>query len=117
MACHIRQYGLQQGALEIQYIEEFFGEFPRRKSSSEVLQRLSSRDHQIVMAEAPLASDPDTVVPVAFKVSHELRALESDKKLADLVSRIVCSFRTAKFSTVGSVARVEIGGVKAFFGH
>ena len=109
MAFHIRQYGLQQGALEIQYIEEFFGEFPRRKSSSEVLQRLSSRDHQIVMAEAPLASDPDTVVPVAFKVSHELRPLESDKKLADLVSRIVdcVQFQDRKilYSWIGGTRR------------
>ena len=109
MAYHIRQYGLQQGALEIQYIEEFFGEFPRRKSSSEVLQRLSSRDHQIVMAEAPLASDPDTVVPVAFKVSHELRPLESDKKLADLVSRIAdcVQFQDRKilYSWIGGTRR------------
>ena len=88
MAYHIRQYGLQQGALEIQYIEEFFGEFPRRKTSSEVVARLGSRDHQIVMAEAALPDDPGTVVPVAFKVSHELRRRETDAKLADLVSRL-----------------------------
>ena len=88
MEYHIRQYGLQQGALEIQYIEEFFGEFPRRKTASEVVTRLSSRDHQIVMAEAALPDDPDTVVPVAFKVSHELRRSESEQKLVDLVSRL-----------------------------
>ncbi len=88
MEYHIRQYGLQQGALEIQYIEEFFGEFPRRKTSSEVVARLGDRDHQIVMAEAALADDPGTVVPVAFKVSHELRRREADAKLADLVSRL-----------------------------
>ena len=109
MAFHIRQYGLQQGALEIQYIEEFFGEFPRRKNSSEVLQRLSSRDHQIVMAEAPLASDPETIVPVAFKVSHELRSLESDQKLVDLVSRIAdcVQFQDRKilYSWIGGTRR------------
>ncbi|MCY4508989.1 MAG: hypothetical protein OXG35_18835 [Acidobacteria bacterium] len=88
MEYHIRQYGLQQGALEIQYIEEFFGEFPRRKTSSEVVARLGSRDHQIVMAEAALPDDPGTVVPVAFKVSHELRRRETDAKLADLVARL-----------------------------
>ncbi len=88
MEYHIRQYGLQQGALEIQYIEEFFGEFPRRKTSSEVVARLGSRDHQIVMAEAALPDDPGTVVPVAFKVSHELRGRETDAKLADLVARL-----------------------------
>ena len=88
MEYHIRQYGLQQGALEIQYIEEFFGEFPRRKTSSEVVARLGDRDHQIVMAEAALTGDPGTVVPVAFKVSHELRRHETDAKLADLVTRL-----------------------------
>ena len=61
MEYHIRQYGLQQGALEIQYIEEFFGEFSRRKTAAEVIARLSSRDHQIVMAEAALLDDQDTV--------------------------------------------------------
>lgn len=88
MEYHIRQYGLQQGALEIQYIEEFFGEFPRRKTSSEVVARLGDRDHQIVMAEAALPDAPDTVVPVAFKVSHELRRHETDAKLVDLVARL-----------------------------
>ena len=88
MKYHIRQYGLQQGALEIQYIEEFFGEFPRRKTSSEVVARLGDRDHQIVMAEAALPDAPDTVVPVAFKVSHALRPRETDAKLADLVARL-----------------------------
>ena len=88
MEYHTRQYGLQQGALEIQYIEEFFGEFPRRKTASEVVARLGNRDHQIVMAEAPLPDDPGMVVPVAYKVSHELRASETDPKLTDLVTRL-----------------------------
>ena len=88
MEYHIRQYGLQQGALEIQYIEEYFGEFPRRKTSSEVVSRLDNRDHQILMAEAALPDDPGTVVPVAYKVSHELKVGETDPKLADLVHRL-----------------------------
>jgi len=84
----IRQYGLQQGALEIQYIEEFFLDFPRKKSAAEVQRRLSDRDHQILMAEAPLPDDPSTVVPVSFKVAHELKPLEHDPKLADLVLQL-----------------------------
>jgi hypothetical protein len=84
----IKQYGLQQGALEIQYIEEFFLDFPRKKSATEVIQRLSNRDHQILMAEAPLPEEPGTFVPVSFKVSHELRAAETDPKLADLVAQL-----------------------------
>ena len=84
----IKQYGLQQGALEIQYIEEFFLDFPRKKTATEVIQRLSDRDHQILMAEAPLPDDPGTVIPVSFKVAHELRAHEQDPKLADLVAHL-----------------------------
>ena len=88
MEYHIRQYGLQQGALEIEYIEEYFGEFRRRKTAAEVIGRLGERDHQILMAEAPLSDDPATVVPVAYKVSHELRSDETEPKLADLVVRL-----------------------------
>jgi len=84
----LKQYALQQGALEIQYIEEFFLDFPRKKSASEVMQRLSDRDHQILMAEAALPEEPGTFVPVSFKVSHELRAQETDPKLADLVAQL-----------------------------
>ena len=84
----IKQYGLHQGALEIQYIEEFFLDFPRKKTAAEVIQRLSNRDHQILMAEAPLPEEPGTVVPVSFKVSHELRAAETEPKLADLVAQL-----------------------------
>lgn len=84
----IKQYGLQQGALEIQYIEEFFLDFPRKKSASEVMHRLSNRDHHILMAEARLQDGLGTMVPVSFKVAHELRAQESDPKLADLVAQL-----------------------------
>jgi len=84
----LKQYGLQQGALEIQYIEEFFLDFPRKKTAAEVMTRLSDRDHQILMAEASLPDDPGTVVPVSFKVAHELRAHERDPKLADLVAQL-----------------------------
>ena len=84
----LRQYGLQQGALEIQYLEEYFLDFPRKKTAAEVISRLENRDHQILMAEAPLPDDPGTVVPVSFKVAHELRSSESDPKLADLVAQL-----------------------------
>jgi hypothetical protein len=84
----IREYPLQQGALEIGYIEEYFSEFPERKSAAEIMRRLDGRDFQILMAEAPLPDDASTVVPVSYKVSHELRAEESDPKLADLVERL-----------------------------
>jgi GNAT superfamily N-acetyltransferase len=84
----ITQYPLEQGALEIQYLEEFFGEFPRKKTASEIVRRLASREHLILMADAPLSEDPSTNVPVSFKVSHELRPQETEPKLADLVARL-----------------------------
>ena len=109
MEYHIRQYGLRQGALEIEYIEEYFGEFPRRKTSTEVIERLGDRDHQILMAEAPLADDPATVVPVAYKVSHELRPAETDAKLADLVTRlrgcVVFAGRKVLYHWIGGTRR------------
>ena len=61
---HITQYELEQGALEIQYIEEFFGEFPRKKTATEIIRRLDGRAHLILLATAPLPDDPGTVVPV-----------------------------------------------------
>jgi hypothetical protein len=84
----IREYPLQQGALEIAYIEEYFREFPTRKTATEIIQRLDGREAQILMAEAPLPDDSSTVVPVSYKVSHELREEETDPKLADLVARL-----------------------------
>jgi len=84
----IKQYALEAGALEIQYIEECFGEFPRRKSATEVLERLNGRESLILMAEAALPSDPATLTPVAYKVVHELRGVETEPKLRDLVERL-----------------------------
>ena len=84
----IKQYALEQGALEIQYIEEFFGEFGRKKTATEIVERLKDREHLIHMIEAPLDDEPSQVVPVAFKVGHEIRADESTPKLADLVRRL-----------------------------
>jgi GNAT superfamily N-acetyltransferase len=84
----IKQYPLDTGALEIQYIEEFFGEFPRRKTAAEVMERLRDREALILMAEAPLPDDPGTLVPVSYKVVHALHADERIPKLQDLVRRL-----------------------------
>jgi hypothetical protein len=85
---HITHYDLEQGALEIQYIEEFFGEFPRKKTATEIVRRLKGRAHLILLATAPLPDDPGTVVPVSFKVAHEIQIPEGEQKLADLVRRL-----------------------------
>jgi GNAT superfamily N-acetyltransferase len=84
----IKQYPLESGALEIQYIEEYFGEFPRKKTAAEITARLRDREYLILIAEAPLPDDPGMVAPVAFKSVHEIRARESEPKLVDLVARL-----------------------------
>ncbi|ODS52174.1 MAG: hypothetical protein ABS36_18705 [Acidobacteria bacterium SCN 69-37] len=84
----IREYPLQQGALEIAYIEEFFNEFPTRKTAAEIIGRLEGREFQILMADSALPDESAAVVPVSYKVSHELRAEEHDPQLADLVARL-----------------------------
>ena len=84
----IKQYPLESGALEIQYIEEFFGEFPRKKTAREITNRLRDREFLILIAEAPLPDDPGMVAPVSFKVVHELKQQETDTKLKDLVARL-----------------------------
>ena len=85
----IKQYPLDTGALEIQYIEEYFWEFPRKKTAQEIIARLRDREFLILMAEAPLPDDPSgSVVPVSFKVVHELRGVEAEPKLSDLVWRL-----------------------------
>ena len=88
MEYRITQYPLEQGALEIEYIEEFFGEYQRRKTAAEIVGRLRDRDHLILMATAPLPEDTSTIVPVSYKVAHEIRTGESNPKLADLVVRL-----------------------------
>ena len=85
---HITHYDLVQGALEIQYIEEFFGEFPRKKTAAEIVRRLEGRAHLILLATAPLPDDPGSIVPVSFKVAHEIKVPETEPKLVDLVHRL-----------------------------
>lgn len=106
----IKQYALEPGAWEIQYIEEYFGEFPRRKTATEIIERLRDRESLILMAEAPLPDDPSgALVPVAYKVVHEIRAGESIPKLRDLVSRLGGSItfegRRILYSWIGGTRR------------
>jgi len=105
----VTQYPLEQGALEIQYIEEFFWEFPRKKTAAEILARLTGRAHLILMADAPLPNDPATVVPVSFKVAHEIRAEDTEPKLADLIGRlrdcITFPGRRVLYSWIGGTRR------------
>jgi hypothetical protein len=105
----IKQYPVETGALEIQYIEEFFGEFPRRKTASEVMARLEGRESLVLMAEAPLPDEPGTLVPVSYKVLHEITSNETIPKLRDLVDRLKDTIRfdgrRVLYSWIGATRR------------
>src|SRR6185369_7875470 len=82
----IRQYTLEPGALEAQYIEEYFTEFRNKKTAEEIINRLKDREHLILLS---MAEDDDGVlIPVAYKIGHELRAHESSIKLLELVGEL-----------------------------
>ena len=82
----IRQYTLEPGALEAQYNEEYFTEFRNKKTAEEIVTRLRDREHLILMS---MAQDEDgTLIPVAYKIGHELRVQETNLKLSDLVAEM-----------------------------
>ncbi len=89
----IRQYPLEIGSLEIQFIEEFFGEFDRKKTAAQIRERLEGREHGIFMVEAELPEEPNRFAPVSYRVAHEIRSEETDPELADLVERLRQSVR------------------------
>ena len=84
----IRQYSLEPGALEAQYIEEYFTEFRQKKTAEEIMTRLKDREHLILLSMAPAEDDDGVLVPVAYKIGHELRLQEAHIKLTDLVSEL-----------------------------
>src|SRR5207245_11110570 len=83
----IRQYSLEAGALEAQYIEEYFTEFRRKKTAEEIIDRLKDREHLILVSMAP-PDDDGTLTPVAYKIGHELRSQEVHIMLSYLVITI-----------------------------
>ena len=88
MGHRILQYRLEQGALEVEFMEQMFPEFRGKKTASEIIQRLEDREHLILISLGPSLDDPSVEQPVAFKVGHELREHETNLQLADLVSRL-----------------------------
>ena len=82
----IRQYSLEPGALEAQYIEEHFREFSNKKTADEIVSRLKDREHLILMSMAE--DDEGVLIPVAYKIGHELRAQETNIKLSELVHEL-----------------------------
>lgn len=84
----IKPYPPDTGALEIQDIEEYGGEFPRQKPATEIMSRLRHREFLTLIAEAPLLDDPGMVAPVSFKVVQEVCAGATEPKLKGLVARL-----------------------------
>ena len=101
----IRQYTLEPGALEVQYIEECFTEFLEKKTAEEIVERLKDREHLILLSMAPSEDDDGVLIPVSYKIGHELRASETNLKLCNLVSQIgdVVEFHNRKifYSWIG----------------
>src|SRR5581483_8726414 len=82
----IRQYALESGALEAQYIEEYFTEFRNKKTADEIVNRLKDREHLILLS---MAEDGEgSLIPVAYKIGHELRTQETNIQLSDLVNQL-----------------------------
>jgi hypothetical protein len=90
----IRQYSLESGSLEVEYMEQYFAEFAAPKTALDLQQRLRSRDHLILISLAPSPEDESHWIPVAFKVGHELHspsreALRAEEPaIADLSCRL-----------------------------
>ena len=85
---NVKQYALEEGALEVQYIEENFSEFGTKKTADEIISRLADRDFLILLAMAPAADDDGEWIPVACKCWHELRAQDTQAPLVDLVQQL-----------------------------
>src|SRR6267143_1516409 len=95
---HITQYDLEQGALEIQYIEEYFGEFPRKKTATEIGHRFDeivvktknkfydmrgTLDHlrfEVVKYERNLADNAESKVYLSKKLVPETISRHRSKK-------------------------------------
>ena len=102
----IRQYKLEQGSLEVEYIEDCFHEFAtKKKTAREIMERLRGREHLILLSMAQSPDDPTQLIPVAYKVGHELRARETEPKLAALVEqlrgRVLFADRKIYYSWIG----------------
>src|SRR5262249_44514390 len=105
----IVQYRLEQGALEVEYMEEMFTEFSGKKTAAEIMSRLQNREHLILISLGISSEDPTIELPVAFKVGHELKQHETNLQLADLVTRLGESVKFAGrkvfYSWIGGTRR------------
>ena len=74
----IKQYALEPGAWEIQYIEEYSANSRAARPPTKSSRGCAIANRLILMAEAPLPDDPSgALVPVSYKIVHEIRADES----------------------------------------
>ena len=53
MEHRIVQYRLEQGALEVEFMEEMFTEFSGKKTANEIIERLQDREHLILISLGP----------------------------------------------------------------
>jgi hypothetical protein len=102
------------GALEIQYIEEHFGEFPRKKTAQEIIDRLHDREFLILMAEAALPDDPARSCRSPTRWCTRC-ARGSASRSSPIWSRgcaTASASRAARSSTAGLAARAATGAAR-----
>ena len=118
MEYHITHYDLEQGALEIQYIEEFFGEFPRKKTAAEIVRRLRAARTSSCWRMRRCPTIPARSCRCRSRWRTRSRWPETEPKLVDLVdaaARATCSSMAGACSTPGSAARAATGAARDIF--
>jgi GNAT superfamily N-acetyltransferase len=56
--------------------------------ADEIVARMADREYLILLSMAPASEHDDELIPVAFKVGHELKEFETQAALVDLVSQL-----------------------------
>ena len=112
----IREYPLQQGALEIAFIEEYFNEFPTRKSATEIINRLDDREMPDPDGRRAAAGRPGDLraglVQGVARAAGDRRRSEAGRPGGAAAGRRSSS-TAGRFSTTGSARRGSTGAARA----
>ena len=95
-------------------MEEFFGEFPRKKTAAEIVRRLDGCSHLILLANAPLADDPGSVVPCRSRSRTRSgpRILGQQARRPGVAAEATWSSTADECSTRGSAAPGATGAAR-----
>ena len=99
-------------------IEEFFGEFPRKKTAAEIVRRLSGRSHLILLASRVAPRRPRHRCPgllQGLSRGFERRSPRPSSSIWSTACAATCSSTIEGCSTPGSAARAATGGDQGHF--